>query len=52
MPEGGVVSITARESQPPGDTLPSSIWVRITVSDTGEGIPSEVLSRVTEPSSS
>jgi signal transduction histidine kinase len=49
MADGGVIAITARESQPPVDALPSSIWVRITVSDPGEGIPSEILSRVTEP---
>lgn len=49
MPDGGSVTISAREAPPAADAPPKSTWVRITVTDTGEGIPGELLARVTEP---
>jgi two-component system, NtrC family, sensor kinase len=49
MPDGGVIGIRARPAQPPADAPPSTPWARVEVSDTGEGIPSELLGRVTEP---
>jgi signal transduction histidine kinase/ActR/RegA family two-component response regulator len=49
MPEGGRIEIAVREAQPPQEAVPCTPWVRITVSDTGEGIPAAVLARVTEP---
>jgi len=49
MPRGGSIRIAAREAQPPAGATPSTPWVRITVTDTGEGIAADVLERVTEP---
>ena len=54
MPKGGVLSI--RPEMP--DQLPAQLrsspqgqeaWIQITVADTGDGIPSEVLQRIFEP---
>jgi len=49
MPGGGAINLFAGESVPPADVVPSTPWIRITVSDAGEGIPSDILHRVTEP---
>lgn len=49
MPNGGRLRIEARETQPPADAAPTGTWVCISVRDTGEGIPREMLSQVTEP---
>jgi signal transduction histidine kinase/CheY-like chemotaxis protein len=47
MPGGGVVEVRARNVAPtePG----SSAYVRITIGDSGPGIPAEILSRVFDP---
>ena len=49
MPAGGVVRIVARVVPPPAPGSASPTWVRLSVSDPGEGIPPEQLHRVTEP---
>jgi PAS domain S-box-containing protein len=50
MPDGGLLTIaTARESQGGAPDLAEGDYVRITVSDTGLGMPAEVLARATEP---
>jgi PAS domain S-box-containing protein len=51
MPRGGALSLRAEvppaDASPPG--LPPGNFVRISVIDEGEGIPPDVLARVTEP---
>jgi CheY-like chemotaxis protein len=49
MPNGGSIEITAREAPPPSDVTPSTPWALVSVRDTGEGIPADMLPRVTEP---
>jgi two-component system NtrC family sensor kinase len=49
MPDGGVIHIAARGVEPPVGAPPSTPWVRITVTDSGEGIAPELLGRITEP---
>ncbi len=49
MPNGGSIEIMAREAPPPGDAAPSTPWALVSVQDTGEGIPADILTRVTEP---
>ena len=53
MPEGGVVTIAAANVESPaaglGGTFLDGMYVRITVSDTGTGMPEDVLSRAVEP---
>lgn len=46
MPEGGDITVRIEQDHRPGSGEP---MLRISVSDTGTGIPDEVLARVTEP---
>jgi signal transduction histidine kinase len=48
MPEGGTVSVRIEQAAPPPDAEPAE-FLRICVEDQGEGIPPELLERVTEP---
>ncbi len=47
MPDGGTVRVTIEEAAPPGGA--KGDFLRIRVEDEGEGIPGELLERVTEP---
>ncbi len=55
MPEGGTLRIGLERMQvgtgqpPPLPEMPPGEWVRVTVADTGVGIPSDVLPRIFEP---
>ena len=51
MPSGGTLNLTAENAELSGEgsPLPPGKYVRITVSDTGIGIPKEYLVRVFEP---
>ena len=52
MPEGGSIRVTMDETTRPADFPPSAApgeFLRIRVEDQGEGIPPELLERVTEP---
>jgi PAS domain S-box-containing protein len=55
MPSGGVLTFTLsvvnleKGDPPPLHDMPSGMWVQISVSDTGEGIREEDLSKVFEP---
>ncbi len=52
MPEGGAIRVTMEEAGRPADAPPSSEageFLRIRVEDEGEGIPPDLLERVTEP---
>jgi PAS domain S-box-containing protein len=55
MPSGGALTFTMavvnleEGDPPPLHDMPSGQWVQISVSDTGEGIPEEDLSKVFEP---
>ena len=53
MPEGGVVTLSAGNVEIPGPQaglpLKPGRYVKITVEDTGEGIPDEVLPRIFDP---
>jgi signal transduction histidine kinase len=48
MPEGGTVRVTIEEVRQPAGSGPGE-FIRIRVEDEGEGIPPELLERVTEP---
>jgi len=48
MPDGGRLTVQVRNATP-GEHEGLGHWVSITVSDTGRGIPAEVLDRVFEP---
>ncbi len=47
MPDGGTLSISTSDLPPEDDSSPP--FIRITVTDTGEGIPLEILDHVFEP---
>ena len=49
MPGGGELKIAGRNAAPGETGETGSEYVVITVSDTGEGIPADILERVTEP---
>ena len=50
MPAGGVLTIAARNEVTVGDAkLSAGRYVRLTLSDTGEGMDAETLERATEP---
>jgi signal transduction histidine kinase len=52
MPDGGSISVTMDQAERPADAPPSAEpgeFLRIRVEDEGEGIPPELLERVTEP---
>ncbi|MCF2515148.1 response regulator [Sphingomonas sp. G124] len=53
MPRGGRVEVAIEGVDPNDDTippdLPSGDYVRISVRDQGEGIPSDIVNRITEP---
>ncbi len=48
MPEGGTIRVTFEHAGPPAGA-PTDEFLRIRVADEGEGIPPELLERVTEP---
>jgi PAS domain S-box-containing protein len=50
MPEGGAISVSAAEATPPAElALPTGRYVRLSVTDTGEGMDSQTLARAAEP---
>ena len=55
MPQGGQLTLAAdnvtlkKENMPPGADLPPGPYVMLSVTDTGTGIPPEVLPRIFEP---
>lgn len=49
MPGGGELAFHAAAAIPPADFLPSGAYVRIAVTDNGEGMAPEVAARVFEP---
>jgi PAS domain S-box-containing protein len=50
MPHGGVLSITVDHLEaPPAIDLPAGPYVRLVVSDTGDGMDAETLQKATEP---
>lgn len=49
MPAGGELSIRVKEREAPDQTLEGGPYVIIEVSDTGSGVPPEVVSRVFDP---
>jgi signal transduction histidine kinase len=50
MPEGGSISVSvSNQTTAGGDDLAPGDYVRITMSDTGHGIPADLLSKVVEP---
>jgi signal transduction histidine kinase len=49
MPEGGTITVAVEAVDGPEASGRSGEWLRIRVRDEGDGIPSELLERVTEP---
>jgi signal transduction histidine kinase len=56
MPDGGTITVTTETTGPPldppevhGESAPTGRWVRITVKDTGVGMPPAVLERAFDP---
>ena len=55
MPTGGAITVSLdrldldEESAPPSPGMPAGPWAVLEVSDTGQGIPAEVMPRVFEP---
>jgi signal transduction histidine kinase/ActR/RegA family two-component response regulator len=49
MPDGGELAFQAVRADPPEDLLPAGNYVRIAVSDSGEGMSPELAARVFEP---
>jgi PAS domain S-box-containing protein len=49
MPEGGTLHIATSEAVDPADDLPPGRYVIVSVTDTGTGMPPEVLDRALEP---
>ncbi|MFK3736153.1 ATP-binding protein [Massilia sp. TN1-12] len=49
MPEGGSLRFHAARAAPPAGLLPDGDYVRIAVSDDGEGMPPDVAAKVFEP---
>jgi len=53
MPEGGIITLSATEADPGDAGAPEGLaagrYVRLTVADTGTGMPESVLTRATEP---
>jgi PAS domain S-box-containing protein len=50
MPEGGTVAITSKNvTIGEGDALPSGDYVAVTITDTGVGIPKDVIGHVFDP---
>jgi PAS domain S-box-containing protein len=50
MPAGGILTIAARNETTVGDAdVPAGRYVRLALTDTGEGMDAETLSRATEP---
>ncbi len=55
MPEGGTLSVTlsrlqvADAKRAPLPDMPAGDWIRVTVGDTGTGIPDDVLPRIFDP---
>ncbi len=49
MPDGGTIAVTIEPAEAPEAAGEASEWLRIRVHDEGEGIPPELVERVTEP---
>ena len=52
MPQGGTIQVAARNAEAPRDNplgLPAGDYVVLAVSDSGSGIPPEIIEQVTEP---
>ena len=50
MPDGGTLTFTSRKITVPADTeLEAGDYIELSISDTGEGMPSEVVERAFEP---